>query len=129
MADFDLEALLAHALRLTRAVPGSGYDRDGNLIGWEKDFEEKLEENGCDHLTYSMAKYYHLQKKGKKRFDEWLFFIPKLNGTRGLEHDDVRHDDLGFLRRTKLLNHSFAYCFLFLLLFAFCVFLGGYPNP
>lgn len=114
--DFALEELLKHALRLTRAVPGSGYDCDGNLIGWEKSLEDKLNENGCDHLTYSMAKYYHYQKKGKKRFDEWLYFIPRLNSE---EDDDERHDDLGFLRRTKIPNYLLMLFCLFLIAFLF----------
>lgn len=124
--DFALEELLKHALRLTRAVPGSGYDCDGNLIGWEKSLEDKLNENGCDHLTYSMAKYYHYQKKGKKRFDEWLYFIPRLNSE---EDDDERHDDLGFLRRTKILNYLLMLFCLFLIAFLFFFVFCWLPKP
>lgn len=105
--------------------PGPGMICDGKLIGWEKSFEDKLNENGCDHLTYSMAKYYRYQKKGKKRFDEWLYFIPRLNSG---EDDDERHDDLGFLRRTKILNYLLMLFCLFLIVFVFFVFCW-LPNP
>lgn len=91
---FDLGTLLKHALNPNRTTPAGD---------WEKKFQDKLDECGSNHFLFSLAKYYHLGRgSGTQRWDEWLFFIPS---------EDGRRRQLGFLRRTKILN--LQYCKLF----------------